>query len=156
MKMTVEYRSGDLFAQSDLAALGHGVNCRGVMGSGIAPLFKNCYPEMFKAYHQLCVRNVLEPGLVYPWKDEPTGLWIFNMATQDEPGRDARLEAVKTTVGKVLAFCENNGIESLGLPRIGCGIGGLQWKTVLKEIERLAQDSSVRVVLVSLPERPES
>lgn len=36
----VEYRIGDLFAQDDVDAIGHGVNCVGAMGAGIAVVFR--------------------------------------------------------------------------------------------------------------------
>jgi hypothetical protein len=32
--VTGKYHTGNLFTQPDLTALGHGVNCHGVMGSG--------------------------------------------------------------------------------------------------------------------------
>jgi O-acetyl-ADP-ribose deacetylase (regulator of RNase III) len=38
--MSIEARTGDLFAQPDLTALAHGCNCAGAMGKGIAVPFK--------------------------------------------------------------------------------------------------------------------
>lgn len=147
--MTVEHRTGDLFAMPDLEAIGHGVNCKGKMGSGIAVVFRNTFPAMHKAYVKLCSEGKLQLGMVFPWHDEERDLWIFNMASQYYPGADARMDALLTTVDKVLAFCEKRNIRSIGLPQIGCGIGGLDWAEVAPAIEERARDSSVKVVLVT-------
>lgn len=148
--MTVEHVVGDLFEQ-DVAAIGHGVNCKGLMGSGIAVLFKEEFPEMHTKYVELCEAQKLKLGMVWPWKDEELELTVFNMATQFKPGRNADMDAVKTTVQKVLAYCEKKGLESVALPRIGSGIGGLKWDEVAAEIEKLAGPSKVHVVLVTHP-----
>lgn len=148
--MTVEYRTGDLFEQVDLDAIGHGVNCMGKMGSGIAVLFKNEFPEMYESYAKLCEQKKLKLGMVYPWHEEELELWVFNLATQFKTGRNADLDAVRMTVKKMLAFCEKKCITSVGLPQIGSGIGGLNWREVSKAIEEIADQSSVNVVLMTL------
>ena len=43
----LEFRKGDLF-ESNCEALVNAVNCIGVMGAGIAHVFKVRYPDMFK------------------------------------------------------------------------------------------------------------
>jgi len=45
----IEVISGDLFS-SDCDAYVNTVNCKSVMGKGIALVFKQRYPEMFKDY----------------------------------------------------------------------------------------------------------
>jgi O-acetyl-ADP-ribose deacetylase (regulator of RNase III) len=148
--VTVEHRVGDLFAQWDVDALGQGVNCRGVMGSGIAPLFKARWRDMYLEYRALCKKGGLTLGGLFPWP-LPNGRWIYNMATQDLPGRNAELAAVSTCMEKVLAHAQEHGVGSVALPRIGSGVGGLDWPDVAALIEQVAGPSPVRVVLVSLP-----
>lgn len=148
--MTFEHRTGDLFEEG-LEAIAHGVNCKGVMGAGIATVFRDDFPEMFEAYRKLCKGGKLKPGMVYPWFDEELELWVFNLATQPTPGPTADLAAIRLTVQKMLAFCEKKGIESVGLPRIGSGLGGLEWDDVRATIEEVAESSPVHLVIVSLP-----
>lgn len=147
--MSFEHRQGDLFEQTDLEAIGQGVNCRGKMGSGIAVTFKEHFPEMYEIYAELCEENKLKLGVVWPWYDDELELWIFNLASQYNTGRDATLEAVLTSTAKALTFCEKKGITSLGLPQIGCGIGGLEWEEVSPKLEALGEDSPVHLVLVT-------
>jgi O-acetyl-ADP-ribose deacetylase (regulator of RNase III) len=148
--MSVDYREGDLFAQPDLRALGHGVNCKGVMGSGIAPLFRARSEEMYRAYRDACFSGRLTLGGMFPWVN-PDGTVVYNLASQDRPGRHATLDAVRQSLDAALAHAEMHGVESLGLPRIGAGIGGLRWDDVKAVIEHVATRSPVQVVVVSLP-----
>lgn len=149
--MSVEYVTGDLFDFAGRAALGHGVNATGVMGSGIAPLFKRRWPAMFARYQHECRTGVLTLGGLMPWRDETTGQVIYNLATQHAPGPNADLTAVRSALNLTLAHAERVGVAALALPRIGAGIGGLAWDDVRTVIEELATDSPVAVTVVSLP-----
>lgn len=148
--MSVEHRVGDLFAQTDLAAIGQGVNVKAKMGSGIAPIFKRYWPSMFSEYKTLCESGRFTVGDVHAWQ-APSGVWIYNLASQHYPGKDARLDAIATALPKMLAHMEAHDVRSVGLPRIGAGIGGLRWADVLEVIHRAADPSPLRVVVVSLP-----
>ena len=148
--MSVEYRVGDLFAQTDLAAIGQGVNVAGVMGSGIAPVFKRYWPAMYAEYRALCHSGELMLGGVHAWQAE-SGVWIYNLASQRATGADARLDAIATSLTTALAHATVHDVPSIGLPRIGAGIGGLAWPDVRTVIEQVAHLHSVRVVVVSLP-----
>lgn len=148
--MTVQHRTGDLFAQTDLAAIGHGCNCVGKWGSGIAPIFKRIWPDAYRAYRKACLSGVLTVGGMYPWQ-APSGVWIYCLASQDRPGADARLDAIASSLRLALDHAHTHHVASIGLPRIGAGIGGLRWDDVLSTITDVAADDPVRVVLVSLP-----
>lgn len=111
-------------------AIGHGVNCRGVMGAGIALPIKNLYPnEMFDTYKAICDEGRLRPGMVWPYS-APGLPRLYNLASQDDLGADARLDALWSSVSLALVDCWRNGIPRLALPQVGCGIGGLEWSTV--------------------------
>lgn len=121
----ITWKQGDLFA-SGLPAIGHGVNCRGVMGAGIAAQFKIRYPDMYESYRKRCLRHAMIPGEIMPWKDDRSGLVIFNLATQDQPGADAQPWMITAAVGRMITEAVNDfGLAEVGLPWIGCGIGGL-------------------------------
>jgi O-acetyl-ADP-ribose deacetylase (regulator of RNase III) len=123
--MSIYYCQGDLFA-SGLPALAHGVNCQGRMGAGIARDFASRWPRMRELYEHICCKGILRPGEVFSWQDPDSGLWVFNLATQLYPGRDARPWAIATAVGHMILACQSSGIKQAGLPLIGCGIGGLE------------------------------
>ncbi len=53
---TIKALIGDMFA-SEMQTIVNSVNCVGVMGKGIALLFKKEYPSMFEDYAQRCARG---------------------------------------------------------------------------------------------------
>lgn len=130
---------GDLFTDRH-PALGHGVNCRGLMGAGIAITFKRRYPEMFDKYKRFCDAEKLTPGMVYPYLDDKRNTWIYNMATQNNPGKNAHLMYVEECAEKVLTHADENSISYVAIPLIGCGIGGLSWQNVQIILEKAEEN----------------
>lgn len=123
--MIVE-KQGDLFT-SDAHVLGHGVNCFGVMGKGIAVEFKTRYPSMYKQYRDRCDLSLLNPGEAFFYCDPETGRLISNMASQWKPGPNAHYDWAMRSIKKTLDWMQELEVESLAIPRIGCGVGGLDW-----------------------------
>lgn len=135
---------GDLFAVPGLDALAHGVNCRGVMGAGIALQFKRRWPAMFRAYG---VRSqYMRPGDLFDWHDPVTHRWIYNLATQASPGPCATLDAVRLSVGRMVEHAVTRHVRRIGMPRVGCGIGGLSWEDVQPIVAQAAQRVDIVVV----------
>ncbi len=126
--MSIRYVKGDLFTYDGLDAIGHGCNCKGAMGSGIAYQFAKRYPRMDRAYSERCDNGLLKPGMIFPWtQDKPV---IVNMMTQEFPGPDARGMWIAQALDAAMKFCETlfstrAHAAVLGIPEIGSGIGGL-------------------------------
>jgi O-acetyl-ADP-ribose deacetylase (regulator of RNase III) len=127
----ITWREGDLFA-SGLPALAHGVNCRGVMGAGIAVAFRQRWPEMYESYRKRCTKpgeinqgGAMFPGDVMPWLQRGSPV-VFNLATQDQPGANAQQWMITAAAGRMISMARYDfRITEIGLPLIGCGIGGL-------------------------------
>jgi len=143
-------RYGNLFEAEDLDAIGHGVNCRGVMGAGIAREFALRWPTLKRGYVTMVEDELLYPGDCWAWNQTPSYKMIYNLASQERPGPDAKLRWVAQSVAKMLQHAEDNGIQRIGLPQIGCGIGGLEWVEVRMILELLANESSVELIVFSL------
>ena len=136
-------------------AFGHGCNCEGVMG-GLAAKVEDRWPSMAAEYRASCRSGTFILGGVLPWLDEETGVWIYNLATQQHPGPDARLDAIASSVRAAIDHARANGVRTIYLPRIGSGIGGLEWTDVRATLETLDRDADevepdVELVVVSLP-----
>jgi O-acetyl-ADP-ribose deacetylase (regulator of RNase III) len=124
---------GDLFDPKwGFDAIGHGVNLEGVMGSGIAPFFRKKSEAMYQVYRQTCLRNEMLPGDVMAWEfaENAKPRWIYNCATQVKQGRNANYVLVALAAHNMWDHALRNNVRSIGLPRIGCGIGGLEWERV--------------------------
>lgn len=119
----------------------HGVNCKGVMGSGVALAIRNKWPQVYTQYKQACDANVdhMEAMLgeshyvlIHHGKNgEP--LYVGNVFTQLNYGKDgkvyANLEAVKHGILTTIDFANAIGAP-IYMPRIGCGLGGLDWDDI--------------------------
>lgn len=138
----ITYNTGSLF-ETTKVAFGHGVNIKGLMGSGIAVPIKQMYPENFDIYYNACKSNTLKPGMVLPVKEN--GRIILNIASQDKPGRHARLDWLSSGVNKARIFCEERGLDGLAIPRIGAGIGGLEWGDVDNALHAIFDESPLEL-----------
>ena len=124
---------GDLFDPKwGFDAIGHGVNCEGVMGSGIAPRFRALSEPMYQAYRERCKTASLEAGDIFAWAP---GLdskydYIYNMATQIFQGPNAAYVYVVLALMNMRDHARDRGVKHIGIPLIGCGIGGLEWYRV--------------------------
>lgn len=137
---------GDIFT-TEAKALGHGVNCEGVMGAGIAKEVRRRYPELYKHYRQLCKRGELSPGGLYVY--DAGDHFVYNIASQDLPGPHARLEWVAEGVRAALAHAHEKGLEEVALPKIASNIGGLLWEDVEEVLKEVEAESPVELVIYS-------
>ena len=149
--MTVVNETGDLFT-SAAPIYAQGVNIHGVMGSGIAVEFKKRYPDMFQSYNKACRTNELQAGGIHVYQSAPSGKWVFNLASQDKPGRHAKLEWLAESLFKASDKAFELGVPHIALPRIGAGIGGLNWDECYSVIQWVAnQHKDITYEVWSLP-----
>jgi O-acetyl-ADP-ribose deacetylase (regulator of RNase III) len=146
----IRYTRGNLLnAPAD--ALVNAVNETGVMGKGIALQFRDAFPESSREY-QLAARNgqvhvgqmVVTPGqaLLGP-------RWIIHFPTKKHWRDPSRLEWIREGLVDFVRVIHQAGIQSVALPALGCGNGGLKWADVRSEIEATLgslQDVEITVV----------
>lgn len=139
---------GDLLGLS-FSAIGHGCTTSGSTGGRIARAVRLRYPEMHTAYVDRCATGDFGLGDLLVW--DTGDIVFYHLATQVDPGPEARLSAVRDTVGAALVDAESRGIHRLGVPRLGTGPGGLAWADVRKALREVSEDSPVELVVVCLP-----
>jgi O-acetyl-ADP-ribose deacetylase (regulator of RNase III) len=136
---------GDLFGLG-LPAIGHGCNCAGAMGAGIATEFRRRWPEMYVAYRARCRAGAFRLGDVFPW--DGGDVVVYNLATQPVPGPSATLRDQDR--GRPRARrASARGLAQIGVPRIGAGLGGLAWADVEATLRAAGEASPVELVAVS-------
>lgn len=140
---------GDLFAL-DLPAIGHGCNTKGSMDAGIAVEFRRCYPNMYKEYRRRCTSGEFRLGEVFVW--EAPDRVVYNLATQPGPGPSATIDAIRNSVTKALADANDRGLGQVGIPRLGAGLGGLDWEAVREALSEASESSQVELIVVTLPQ----
>lgn len=145
--MKISYKNGDLL-KSGLKLIGHGCNAQGVMGSGIAKAIKEKYPECYTAY-SCFMKDSGKLGDVLAYTCPSDNVTILNMITQEFYGRDSKryvsYEAIEKCMTYANRYAKDNGHVSLGLPKIGAGLGGGDWKIISEIIEKTCKDIQVEV-----------
>ena len=128
---------GDIFAIEGVTSYAHGCNCAGAMGRGIAVQFKERFPAMYQEYYQLCKNRQFLPGDVFNY-DYGKG-HIYNLGTQDTWHTKARLPYVITALERMMEMAEHDGVETIALPAICAGLGGLNWLHIRRTIKDIAR-----------------
>jgi len=122
----IEFRQGNLF-KSKADVLVNAVNCVGVMGAGIALQFKLAFPSMFKAYQRACKSSSILPGSVWVWDRPP----VLCVATKHHWRGVSRIEWIVSGIKEIVNVMEQHPLwNSIAVPLLGCGYGGLDWAVV--------------------------
>lgn len=124
----IQAKIGDLFS-SEMQTLVNTVNCVGIMGKGIAAVFKKDYPDMFADYKTRCERKEVRLGEPYLFTDL-AGASILNFPTKGHWRAATRLADVEAGLEYFLEHHKAWGVQSIAFPPLGCGNGGLDWATV--------------------------
>lgn len=124
----------------------HQVNCQGVMGSGLAKQVRNRFPDVFEAYLDRCMSaNGPEDLLGYvQYCSElgEAGYIVANIFGQNRYGRSGCFTdyiALEKAFKNIAEACPHDVIR---IPyKMGCGLGGGDWDTVLAIIKSVFKDS---------------
>lgn len=153
--MSFKIEHGDLFEHS-AEALGHGVNCHGIAGGGVAKIMSEKYPKSIQVYQLWCKGEdpfsqswTAHPGSALLVQDK--GKWILHCASQYHPGPDAREGWLHASLTRGLRLLDDKDIKTVAVPLIGGGIGGIDPARAVEIIQEVAELSPLDVTLV-LPE----
>lgn len=138
--------NGDMFF-STLQTLTISVNLQAVMGKGLASRAKYQFPDVYVAYQDACRSRRITEIKPYLYKREgsldeeladfgadlitPNAVkWFLLFATKRKWRENSRLEDIEGGLDWVQRNFKKQGIQSLAMPALGCGLGGLDWKDV--------------------------
>lgn len=130
---------GDLL-QSRANVIAHQVNCRGVMGAGVAKQIKEklLTIEQYKYYQNICRKY--NADLLLGHNHHMTlndGRCLCNMFAEDIPtgsGLDTNYQALQRCFQKLEYFCRKEKIVAAIPGYIGCGLAGGDWDYVVRNI----------------------
>lgn len=143
--MPTTFVKGDLFQTEGIRAFAHGCNCAGAMDSGVAVAFKKRWPRMFEEYAARCADGRFHLGDVIVWNEDDAV--VYTMAIQEHWKQRAKLAALARALRRTVALAENAGVERIGLPRIGSGLGGLDWGRVRGILDEVGAETKVTLVV---------
>ncbi len=127
------------------------VNCVGVMGGELAKQFSGKYPKMCEDYRQRCYIGAVKTGeMDWHWADKmsmakPT--LIVNFPTKQDYCDPSLISYIQDGLDNLVYGCLLRKIESIAIPALGCGLGGLQWDAVKPLIEaRFKNEKTVALI----------
>ena len=145
----IEYKSGNILAE-DAEALVNTVNCVGVMGRGIALQFKKAFPENFGAYETACKKGEVQPGRMFVFETNQltNPRYIINFPTKRHWRGKSSLSDIEAGLEALAHEIRSRSIQSVAVPPLGSGLGGLDWSEVHQRIDRaLSMLQGVRIVV---------
>ncbi|MBA7641843.1 hypothetical protein ES703_49528 [subsurface metagenome] len=120
---------GDMFF-SRMQTLTISVNTVSVMGKGLASRTKYQFPDVYVAYKR-------ETSLDYLLADEPErltntnfGTWFLLFPTKCHWKEMADIKGIEDGLKWLVNNYKKEGIKSLSIPALGCGLGWLDWGMV--------------------------
>lgn len=145
--MGVEIMQGDIF-ETDAAAIVNAVNCVGIMGKGLALVFKKRYPDNFAAYATACRTGACRIGRVFAFRSAADSRLIINFPSKRHWRNPSQLGYIRVGLRSLRQTLKQQGINSVALPALGCGEGCLPWEAVRDlTIAYFSQFPELRVVL---------
>ncbi len=133
----IRYTQGNLL-DAHAEALVNTVNEVGVMGKGIALMFREAYPESARTYEDAAKRGEVRVGHVLLTHNKTLfgPRYIIHFPTKQHWRHPSKLEWVRDGLEDLVKVIREHEIKSIALPPLGCGNGGLDWAQVRGEIER--------------------
>ena len=139
-----ELKEGDVFV--------HGVNSRGVMGSGVAKIVRDTWPKAYRIYKEDVLLGKIKLGEWNAHFDSARNIAIVNLITQEEFGRDkskvyvdyaAVKEGMLDILGNITEVCNR-----IVFPFIGGGLANGDRKILLDIFHEVFDNTEIEGVLV--------
>ncbi len=134
----IQYITGNIL-ESKAQAIINTVNTDGVMGKGIALQFKKSFPNNYKAYVDACKKEKIDIGKLFIFKDSNLTIGekiIINFPTKRSWRKPSEYSFIEKGLVDLITIIDTNKIQSIAIPPLGAGNGGLEWEKVKKIIEQ--------------------
>ena len=148
----IEFKTGDILTEN-AEALVNTVNCVGSMGRGIALQFKNSFPDNFKSYVAACKRKDVQPGRMFVFETGQLAnpRYIINFPTKRHWRGKSRMEDIDAGLVALAEEIRSYNIQSIAIPPLGSGLGGLDWFDVRPRVENMLDQFSDLMAVVFEP-----
>lgn len=160
---------GDMFF-SRMQTLTISVNCVGVMGKGLASRTRYQFPDAYVQYQDLCRQKKLKMGKPHLYKreksfdeqlaDESFGLsnsnsqtWVLLFPTKNHWKDRSDIKGIEDGLQWIKDSYKKEGIESLAVPSLGCGLGKLEWRDVGPLLCKYLSTLNIRIKIYLPAER---
>ncbi|KAG4077549.1 hypothetical protein HA402_002976 [Bradysia odoriphaga] len=139
-KVTITEKSGDLFSAPKEYSIGHCVSADLRMGKGIAVKFRDTFGQIQTLKNQ----NAQTGGLAV-LKDD--NRFIYYMVTKATFYQKPTYQSMYASLTAVKDHMKLNNVTKLAIPKIGCGLDGLNWDKVKDQLHEVFSDEAFDIVV---------
>ena len=140
--MTIIYTDGDILIDP-AEAIVIPVNTMGVPGAGLAKAWAKKDPEAAGVYRALCEKGLVTIGEINIIIHGDSR-WIM-FPTKEHWKHPSQLEWIEK--GLMDLQPQVTGLESMAVPALGCGLGGLEWNHVRQLLEKYLSPLSASITI---------
>lgn len=141
---------GDILLSTS-KAIAHCVAPMDHFDNGLALTLRENHPSMVKDFRHYCHTHHPKPGEIWSWGGVG-GIQIVNLMVQEpaemsrggHPGK-ASITHLDHALKELAKFIKKEGIQSLALPKLATGVGGLNWHEVSDAIYHYLGDLNIPI-----------
>jgi O-acetyl-ADP-ribose deacetylase (regulator of RNase III) len=150
----MHFTKGNLL-EANVEALVNTVNTVGVMGKGIALMFKERFPKNYREYVAASKIGAIQIRKMFiSATNELSGpKWVINFPTKKHWRYPTKIEWVREGLVALSEVIQEKQISSIAVPPLGCGNGGLNWSDVRPLVEEYLGDlTDVEIIVYEPPQ----
>ncbi|XP_077991359.1 ADP-ribose glycohydrolase OARD1-like [Glandiceps talaboti] len=138
--MVFNEMKGDLFGCDEGVSLVHCISqdCR--MGKGIATLFR----DKFGGVDELRAQDVKPGGVAVLKRDKR---YVYYLVTKVKYSDRPTLKDLQSSLEALRRHCEPHDVNHIAMPRIGCGLDGLEWRRVSPIIRDIFKHTNINITV---------
>lgn len=144
----ISFTQGNLL-EAKSEALVNTVNTVGVMGKGIALMFKERFAQNYRLYAAACKAKEVRTGKMFVTEvaelDGPR--WIVNFPTKQHWRSPSKITWITEGLIDLRNFIIDKGVRSIAVPPLGAGNGGLPWPEVKEQIETVLSGLDAEIIV---------
>ena len=133
--------------------LAHCISADFAMAGGIAVSFNvffNMKNKLINKYKSLTNQFTVCGPMILPelcYSLQYHSFYIYNLVTKCYVADKPTYEDLKTTLMNMKTHMVSFGKTKLAIPKIGCGIDGLDWKIVSQMIQEVFKDTEIEILV---------
>jgi len=132
MIFMIEYKSGNIL-ESKCQAIVIPTNIKGIQGAGLAKQARDKFPHWNKKYHHWCVQEKSAIGKLHVYTTYPSQ-YIIGFPTKKDWRFPSKLIYIEIGLDALVNLLDQGFIYSIAIPKLGCGLGGLNWEKEVKPL----------------------
>ncbi len=130
----IRYVQNQDILKAQTEALVTSVTTAGTMSQGLASQVVSTYPDVEGEYKEALASGNLAIGKVWSIMPQTAPYIVILFPTSPEESRKSKLEYIKQGMENLKDVVKVHGWKSLAMPKLGTGVGGLEWEEVQKVI----------------------